>query len=124
MQQPAASTAALTHLTDLYQGDFLTGFSLPDSPDFDDWQALQTESLRMQLSHILGELVDRCSAQHQFELGIQHSLRWLSLDPLNETCHRILMQLYEDNGQRNSALQQYESLRQPDEKRIGHRALA
>ena len=29
---------ALTEAADLYRGDFLAGFSLRDSPSFDDWQ--------------------------------------------------------------------------------------
>ncbi|MFN8451304.1 MAG: hypothetical protein U0521_22660 [Anaerolineae bacterium] len=32
----------------LYRADFLAGFTVPDSGDFDDWQTFQTEQLRME----------------------------------------------------------------------------
>ena len=31
---------------DLFANDFLAGFSLPDSPQFDDWQFFQQEELK------------------------------------------------------------------------------
>jgi DNA-binding SARP family transcriptional activator len=75
LHQQAASTSTLIHLSELYREDFLTGFTLADSPAFDDWQSLHTESLRLQLTLILEELVDRLSAQRQFDQGIQYALR-------------------------------------------------
>jgi len=36
----------LTEAMELYRGDFLTGFTLRDSPEFDEWQFFQTERLR------------------------------------------------------------------------------
>ena len=36
----------LTQAVALYRDDFLTGFTLADAPDFDDWQRDQTEQLR------------------------------------------------------------------------------
>src|SRR5262245_14026222 len=35
----------LSEAVTLYRGEFLAGFSLPDSPEFDDWQFFQTEGL-------------------------------------------------------------------------------
>jgi len=32
----------LATAVELYQADFLSGFTLPDCPDFDEWQLLQT----------------------------------------------------------------------------------
>ena len=45
----------------LYADDFLAGFTLPDVPDFDDWQFRQAESLRLELSDTLARLA-RCQA--------------------------------------------------------------
>jgi DNA-binding SARP family transcriptional activator len=44
----------------LYQNDFLAGFTLRDSGDFDEWQVFQTENLRRELSGIL-EKLGNCS---------------------------------------------------------------
>src|SRR5262249_25960625 len=45
---PQASVPAADLITalDLYQGDFLEGFSLPDSAAFEDWAAAERERLR------------------------------------------------------------------------------
>ena len=40
----------LKEAVELYRDDFLAGFTLPDCPDFDDWQFFQTETLRQALS--------------------------------------------------------------------------
>src|SRR5205807_6599424 len=37
-----------------------------------------------------------------------YARRWLSLDPLHEPAHRMVMQLYAANGQRAEALRQYQ----------------
>ena len=42
----------------LFTTDFMAGFSLPDSPQFDDWQYFQGESLRRSLAEALQQLVE------------------------------------------------------------------
>lgn len=96
----------------LYQDDLLTGFTLPDSPEFDDWQLFQTESLRRELAETLEKLVRGHGTQGEFDPAIEFARRWLTLDPLQESAHRQLMRLLTLSGQRNAALTQYESCRQ------------
>jgi len=45
-----ACIAPLTEAVTLYRDDFLAGFTLRDSPDFDEWQFFQTERLRRALA--------------------------------------------------------------------------
>lgn len=40
----------------LYLGDFLEGFSLPNCPEFDDWQGIQREGFRAGLGWVLERL--------------------------------------------------------------------
>jgi DNA-binding SARP family transcriptional activator/predicted ATPase len=91
----------------LYQGDFMAGFTLRDSPNFDDWQFFQTESLRNEFAGILEQIVEVECYQQSFEMAIEHARRWLSLDPLREEAHRALMSCYTWSGQPNLALRQY-----------------
>ncbi len=102
--------ACLNPLTDaitLYRGDFLSGFTLRDSPDFDDWQFDQTEHLRRDLSSALERLARLQAAQGNFDSAVNTSRRWLSLDPLNEPAHRQLMLILAQSGERHAALRQY-----------------
>jgi predicted ATPase/DNA-binding SARP family transcriptional activator len=106
---PAASRSILEEAVAYYQNDFLAGFTLRDSPAFDDWQTLQAESLRIELGHALEVLVGYCAGQADFQAALAHARRWLELDPLNEAAHRALMRLYARSGQHNAALRQYET---------------
>jgi serine/threonine protein kinase/predicted ATPase/DNA-binding SARP family transcriptional activator len=97
----------LAGAAELYRGDFMAGFTLPDSPAFDEWQYYQSESLRGELAGALERLSQGHATQGEFERAIAHARRWMSLDPLNEPAHRLLMQLYAWSGQRAAAVEQY-----------------
>ncbi|MCC7352327.1 MAG: hypothetical protein IT330_01115, partial [Anaerolineae bacterium] len=84
--QPAAAVcppclAGLAEAVALYRDDFLAGFTLRDSPGFDDWQLFQTESLRRDLGGALERLARCHSALGDFEEAISYARRWLALDP-------------------------------------------
>ncbi len=98
----------LAEAVDLYSGDLMAGFTLRDSPEFDEWQSLQTEVLRQELAGALEQLAQSHMVQGDFEPAMAYAQRWLALDPLHEPAHRCLMRLYAGCGQRASALRQYE----------------
>ena len=91
----------------LYRDHFLSGFSLRDSAEFDDWQLAVTEHLRRTYSAGLAWLVQVYSQSGELAKAIELGRRWLSVDPLREEAHRWLMQLYAWQGARDAALRQY-----------------
>lgn len=91
----------------LYRNDFLAGFSLPDTPAFDDWQFFQGEALRSELAGALERLVQGHAERDQLAPAIAYAQRWLALDPLHEPVHRWLMQLYAWDDQQAAALRQH-----------------
>lgn len=97
----------LSSAVNLYRGDFLSGFTLRDSPNFDDWQFFQTDELRRKYALILEKLVQGYAAQGEFERAIEYARHWLTLDSLNELAHRELMRLFALAGHRSAALRQY-----------------
>ena len=109
----------LVEAVELYRGDFLAGFTLRDSPNFDDWQSFETERLKRELAGVLEKLVRDYSARSEYELAIAYARRWLALDPLYEPGHRHLMQLYADAGDRSAALRQYQTCAQLLEDELG-----
>lgn len=98
----------LEEAADLYTADFMAGFTLPDCPEFDDWQYFQREELRRAFASLLEQMVWHYEAAEKWEGAIRHTRRWLSLDPLEEPVHRRLMQLYAQAGQAGAALRQYD----------------
>ncbi len=103
----AACVEALEAATELYRGDFLQGFSLDDSPQFDDWQFFQAEELRRELAAGLEALVEQQIIGQMYNDAIGHARRWLALNPLHEPASRALMKLYAWSGQYEAAIRQY-----------------
>ena len=112
LSQKASDPQPLITAVNLYRDDFLTGFTLPGCPQFDEWQYFQSESLRQSLASVLEGLIGLLSDRGDYEAAIPYARRWLSLDPLHEAAHRQLMQLYAQSGQPAAALRQYERCRQ------------
>ena len=112
-------TALLVDTVSIYRNHFLTGFSLRDAPEFNEWIFTQSESLRTDLASALTFLVDSYLAQSQAESAIPHARRLISLDPLNESAHRQLMEVYLQAGQHTAALKQYQTCEQILRKELG-----
>lgn len=121
LTNPAGSPAIpdLAAAAALYRDDFLAGFSLKDSPAFDDWQFFQAESLRGELAGVLERLSTALTATAAYAPAIAHARRWLVLDPLREPAHRWLMRLYALSGQRAAALRQYQECADILKKELG-----
>jgi DNA-binding SARP family transcriptional activator/predicted ATPase/class 3 adenylate cyclase len=103
-----ACLSPLTNAVDLYRDDFLSGFSLKDSFNFDDWQFFQADGLRREMVSALARLVQCHTVRGEFESAIGHARHWLALDRLDESAHHQLMQLYAWSDQRSAALRQYQ----------------
>ena len=107
---PRASVPQLERVVDLYQGEFLTGFSLPDAAAFEEWLLLWRERLHQQMLATLERLAshyltaDAEKAQH-------YARRQLELDAWRESAHVQLMQALALSGDRSGALAQYEACR-------------
>jgi DNA-binding SARP family transcriptional activator len=91
----------------LSEAEFLEGFSLRDSPEFDDWQIYQAEALRQERAAVLDKLSLGLAALGDSDNAMRYARRWLALDPLHEDAHRRIMRLYSWKGQRSAALRQY-----------------
>jgi DNA-binding SARP family transcriptional activator len=108
IDQPCPDCSArLTEAAKLYRGDFMSGFTLPDSLDFDEWQRHQTERLRDELASVLERLAAGHGSRDDYEPAVAYARRCLELDPLRERAHQQLMELYARAGRRSAALRQY-----------------
>ncbi len=100
--------AALSEAASLYGDDFLAGFTLKGSAQFDAWQTFTTESLRLELGAALEKLAGALFTRRRYDQALPHARRWLALDPLHEAGHRLLMRLYAATGDRAALIRQYE----------------
>ncbi len=104
----AGCVPLLIRAIDLYRDDFLQGFTLPDCPAFDEWQAFQTDLFREKLLESSTKVMQYYRSCHDFPAALGHARRWVNLCPWTETAHRELMRLYALNQERSKALQQYQ----------------
>jgi predicted ATPase/DNA-binding SARP family transcriptional activator len=118
-QLTAQDVVRLTRAVDLFQNDFLAGFSVEDSYAFEEWQFAETQSLRQDLSGALEALVTHHQDRGELEAAIRFASRWLAVQPLNETVHRRLIELYARSGQRAAALRQFEECRKTLDEELG-----
>ena len=94
---------------ELYQGDFLSGFTLDDCAEYEQWQLFQRETLRREYGGMLMRLAEFYGndATHEYDLAIHYAQRWLALDRLHEPAHRLLMRMYATSRQPDRAIRQY-----------------
>ncbi len=95
--------------TQIYVDEFMHGFSLLDSPDYDEWQFFQREELRQSLTATLNELVEILTQEQAWTAALPYARRLVNLDPLTEASHRSLMRLYAWTDQKPAALRQYQT---------------
>jgi DNA-binding SARP family transcriptional activator/predicted ATPase len=91
----------------LYRGEYLEGFHLREA-EFERWLSAVRQELNEKAVNTLDKLLSNRIGSGALEGGITIATRLLSLDPLRESAHRGLMQLYCKQGRYASALQQYQ----------------
>ena len=102
---------SLEEAVGLYRAPFLEGFSLPDSPDFEEWALLTREQLSRQVIQALYRLAEAYQARGDTERALHHAWRQVEMDPWQESAHRQVMQLLAQRGQRGAAVAQFETCR-------------
>jgi DNA-binding SARP family transcriptional activator len=95
----------------LYRASFLEGFSLSDSPAFEEWVLFKREQFRQRMSSALGNLAAYYTACGEYDQAAAYARLQIELDPWREEAHQQLMRALMLTGQRSAALIQYEICR-------------
>ncbi|MBZ9961356.1 alpha/beta hydrolase [Mesorhizobium sp. BR1-1-14] len=105
----ACNVGPLDEAADIYKGDYLGGFSLPDCPEFDEWVFFRREALRSRLVQTLERTIEAKIAGGEPRSAVVHATRLAALDPLSESAHRHLIRAHLAAGDRAAAERQAES---------------
>jgi predicted ATPase/DNA-binding SARP family transcriptional activator len=100
----------LTEAVKLYRNHFLTGFSLREGTTFNEWSFVKSKDIQNNLVEVLTTLSEDYCALGQPNKAIPFAQQLIALDPLNESAHRRLMEIYLRTDQHNAALKQYQIL--------------
>jgi DNA-binding SARP family transcriptional activator len=85
-----ACAERLSEAVELYQGEYLAGFSL-DSALFEEWMVVERERLHGRALEALGHLAANRETQGTYEQAARYARRQLALEPWHEEGHRALM---------------------------------
>ena len=96
----------------LYQGEFLAGFTVRNTPAFETWVMQQREECHSLVTHGSYQLAAYYWQQADYQAGLATTRRLLQWEPWHEAGHRLQMELLMAAGQRTAALQQYALCRQ------------
>ncbi|HSD85445.1 MAG TPA: BTAD domain-containing putative transcriptional regulator, partial [Anaerolineae bacterium] len=117
--QCPACLPRLASAVELYAGDFLAGFTLSDSPAFDEWRLWQETTRHHKVLAALATLIAHHAARRD-EARVQHyARRQIALEPWREEGHRHLMMALARSGQTSAALKQYEACRRILQEEVG-----
>lgn len=94
---------------DLYRGDFLADFSIPDANPFEDWAAARQAAFRQQLLQSLDQLAEHSIKTADFDQAERLARHQLKIDNLRESAWRQLMESLAQRGRRGEALAEYEA---------------
>jgi DNA-binding SARP family transcriptional activator len=119
LQLPTANVQLLTSTLQLYRGDFLTGFTLNDSSEFEDWITEQQEHYRRLAIRGFIALANRHEQQRHYDDALEALNRALSFDPLQEDVQRSALRLHYLAGDRPGAIRRYEALRKLLDEEMG-----
>lgn len=93
---------------DLYEGDFLADFFLPDAPQFEAWMLETREQIRRQAATAYDKLGQHALSTGNLEAGIASTRRWLEVDTLDEAAHTLLIRLLLEAGNVREAMAHYD----------------
>lgn len=92
----------------LYRGPFLSGFSLPGSPEFELWATARRTAFERMHLEVLAVLVEEHIRLGKLGDAIQYANIYLEVNNFDETMHRRLIELYGAIGDRRAAMEQYQ----------------
>ncbi len=107
--QCSACMQRLARALELYTGDFMAGFTLSDSPTFDEWRLWQETTRHHKVLAALASLIAYHAARRDEAQVQQYARRQIALEPWREEGHRHLMVSLARSGQASAALKQYEA---------------
>jgi DNA-binding SARP family transcriptional activator/predicted ATPase len=98
----------LEEIVTIYNTGFMQSYYINDSSAYEEWQLFQQERMRFLFSSAIGRLVNAYRNRGDMNNALTYAQHWLMIDPYHDEANRLLMQLYVDAGQRESALNHYD----------------
>lgn len=93
---------------EIYNGEFLEGFSVVDSAAFEDWIRSTSAQIHNQLFECLQDALQEAMLNEEFLNAERYAGQLLKLDPLDEVAHQQMMLLLALTNRKSAALSHYQ----------------
>lgn len=114
-----ANLETMEAATSLYRGHFLHGFNLPGCFEFEAWVIQQRQEYECRYLEKMLELIEYYQLENSYEKAITFGRRYLAVDPLAESVHCKLIELYAGMGDISAAERQFELCTATLERELG-----
>ena len=119
LAKPRDSFSELINTLDLYKGEFLFGFDLPDTDSFEYWLTVQREHYHKLAVRGWTQLADAYEDADDFSRALDSLEKALFYNPLQEDLQRESMRLMYLAGDRPAAIRRYDDLRKLLDEQLG-----
>lgn len=103
------SSEALQAALDLYRGQLLDD-AADAGTDIDDWLRRERDRFTEMMMGGFTRLLSQHIEQGSYAAALEAGRTLLTIDPLQEQTHRLMMRLFAEHGQRGLALRQYDDV--------------
>lgn len=93
----------------LYRGEFLEGFHLNNSNEFESWVDNKRRELKRLYDRAARQHLDALADENDFAGALAVAQRWAILDPLDDEANHAVIKLLADVGQRGEAIAYFEA---------------
>jgi DNA-binding SARP family transcriptional activator len=114
-----ATTEGLRAAAAALRGEFLEGVELPDCYRFHEWCTGQRERVRALRLSVITSLVERLDDSP--EEALEHARARITIDPLSDVAHAVVVRLLARLGRRAEALAQVDTCKRILERELGGR---
>jgi DNA-binding SARP family transcriptional activator len=119
LQSPPTDLILMTNTLNLYRGDFLEGFSLSNSPQYNDWVDGERERYRLIAMNGFTRLAHLYEQQRNYPLALDWMRHALKFNNLQEDLQRDMMRLLYLTGDRAGVIRHYDALRKLLDEEMG-----
>lgn len=96
---------------DLYKGDFLQGFFIKDSVEYEDWYLSERNRLKGLYMDTVRAKIEEAAEKKDFTVIERYGQMLLNYNPYDEGVYAILLRAYCEQGKMQQSMELYESMK-------------
>lgn len=96
---------------DLYKGEFLQGFFIKDSVEYEDWYLAERNRLKNLYMDAISSKLQSAVDEKDYSTIERHGKLLISQNPYDESVYAIVLRAYCEQGKMQQAMELYEEMK-------------